>query len=108
MDKYWEELTGESWFSIQRSKKSLSIYIHTYINLLSQTVAEKYINKNNSIIAWRERKVNKHMKEPIGQNRFSIQRYNLSLLFCIPNMNFLSYTVVVIPLTKYVERKKKG
>ena len=48
--------------------------------------------------------MNKYMKEQIGQSQFSISRYNLSL-FCIPIMNFLSYTVVEIYLTKNVERK---
>ena len=50
--------------------------------------------------------MNKYKEEQIGQSRFSVPRYNLSLLFCIPNMNFLSDTVVEIPLTKNGERKK--
>ena len=60
------------------------------------------------LIAWRERKVNKYKEEQIGQSRFSIPRYNLSVSFCIPNMKFLSYTVVEISLMKNVERKKIG
>ena len=51
--------------------------------------------------------MNKYKEEQIGHNRFSIPRYNLSLFFRIPIMNFLSYTVVEISLTKIVERKKK-
>ena len=52
--------------------------------------------------------MNNYAKEQIGQSRFSIKRYNLSLLFGISNMNFLCYTVVEISLTKNVERKKNG
>ena len=48
MDKYREEQTGESWFSIPRCNKSLSFYIQN-INLLYYTVAEKSITKNYSI-----------------------------------------------------------
>ena len=50
----------------------------------------------------------KCQEEQTGQNRFSTPRYNLSLLFCILNMNFLGYTVVEISLMKNVERKKNG
>ena len=52
--------------------------------------------------------MNKYKEEQIGQSRFLIPRYNLSLYFCIPNMNFLSYTDVEMPLTKNVERTKNG
>ena len=52
--------------------------------------------------------MNKYKEEQIGQSRFSIRQYNLSLLFCIPNMNVLCPTVVEISLTKNVERKKNG
>ena len=64
--------------------------------------------KNYSLTAWRERKDNKYKEEQIGQSWLSIPRYILSLLFCILNMNFLSYTVVEISLTKNVESKKNG
>ena len=50
-------------------------------------------------------KKNKYMEEQIGEDPFSIPRYNLSLWTCIINMKFLSYTVVEISLTKNVERK---
>ena len=50
--------------------------------------------------------MSKYKEKQIGQSRFSIPRYNLLLLICIPNMNFLSSTVVEISLTKNVERKK--
>ena len=43
----------------------------------------------------------------IGECPFAIPRYKLSLWTCIPNMKFLSLTVVEIPLTKNLERKKK-
>ena len=52
--------------------------------------------------------MNKYKKQQIGHSQFSIPQYNLSLLFCIPKMNFLSYTVVEISLTKNVEGKKNG
>ena len=38
----------------------------------------------------------------------SIPQYNLSSLFCIPNMKFLPDVIVEISFTKYVVRKKKG
>ena len=50
--------------------------------------------------------MNKYKEVQIGQSRFSIPRHSLSLLFCIPNINFLSYMVVEILLTTNVERKK--
>ena len=65
------------------------------------------LRKNIVLIAWREIKDNKNKEEQTGQSRLSIPRYNLSLLFYIPIMNFLSYIVVEISLTKNVERKKK-
>ena len=55
----------------------------------------------------RERKKNKLREEQIGEGPFSIPRYNLSLWTCIPYLKLLSYTVVEISLTKYLERKKK-
>ena len=54
-----------------------------------------------------EKKVNKYSLEQIKESRFSIPKYNLSLLFCLPNMNFLSYITVEISLMKNVVRKKK-
>ena len=59
------------------------------------------------LIAWTESKGNKYKEEQTGQSRSSMPRYDLSLLFCISNMNSLSYIVVEISLTKNVERKKK-
>ena len=49
--------------------------------------------------------MNKYNEEQIGQSRYSILRYNLSLLLC---MNFLSCIVVEISLATNVERKKNG
>ena len=40
-------------------------------------------------------------------SRLSVSQYNWSLLFCIPNVNFLSYTVVEISLRNNVEKKEK-
>ena len=51
------------------------------------------------------RRDNKYKKEQTGQSRLSIPRYNLSLLFFIPN---ISYIIVEISLMENVERKKKG
>ena len=80
----------------------------TKANPLSLIVVEKSITKITELIAWRERKVNKYKEVQKGQSRFSIPRYNWSFSFYIPNMNFLSYTVMGIFLTKNVERKKNG
>ena len=43
----------------------------------------------------------------MGEGPYSIPRYNLWLWTCIPNIKFLSLTVVEISLTKNLERKKK-
>ena len=53
-----------------------------------------------------EKEKRTNIEEQIGEGPFSIPRYNLSLGTCIPNLKFLSYTVVEISLTKNVERKK--
>ena len=52
-------------------------------------------------------KKEKEKEEQIGECLFAISQYNLSLRTCIPNMKFLSLTVVDISLTKNLERKKK-
>ena len=66
------------------------------------------MTKKYSIDCMERKKSEKYKDEHIGQSRFSIPRKHLALLFCVPNMNFLSYTVVEISLTKTVERKKNG
>ena len=43
----------------------------------------------------------------MGEGPFSIPQYNMSLWICIPNLKFLSLTIVEISLTKNLERKKK-
>ena len=48
----------------------------------------------------RKKKRDKHKEEQIGECPFAIPRYNLLLWTCIPNMKFLSKTVVEISLTK--------
>ena len=73
-----------------------------------EQLLKNLLQKITVLIAWRERKDNKYTEEQTRQSHLSIPRYNLSLLFCIPNMNFLSYIVVEISLTKNVERKKNG
>ena len=52
--------------------------------------------------------MNIYREEQTMEGPFSIPRYNLSLSTCIQNMNSLCYTVVEIPLTKNMERKKKA
>ena len=54
-----------------------------------------------------EKEKNKHKEEQIGESPFSIPRYILSLRICIPDLKFLSLTVVEISLTKDLERNKK-
>ena len=82
----------------QLTYKILSFYFEQLLRYL--------LRKITVLIAWRERKDNKYKEEQTGQSRLSIPRYNLSLIFCISNMNFLSYILVEISLTKNVERKK--
>ena len=81
------------------SIESLTFYLEKLLKNL--------LRKITVLIAWRDRKDNKYEEEQTGQSRLSISQYNLLLLFCIPNMNFLSYTVVEISLTKDVDRKTK-
>ena len=52
-------------------------------------------------------KKEKGREEQIGACLFAISQYNLSLRTSIPNLKFLSLTVVEISLTKNLERKKK-
>ena len=78
----------------------------TFIFYIKQLL-RNLLRKITVLVAWRERKENKYKEEKIGQNQFSILRYNLLLLFCIPNMNFPPYTIVQISLTKTVEKKQK-
>ena len=82
----------------QFTVKILTFYLEQLLRNLLRKIAV--------LIAWRERKDSKYKEEQTGQSRLSIPRHNLSLLFSILNMNFLSYTVVEISLTKNVERKK--
>ena len=83
-----------------------NVNLHTNLEQLLRNL----LRKIRLLIAWRETNDNKYMykEEQTGQRWLSIPRYNLSLLFCIPNMNFLFYTVVEISLTKKVERQKNG
>ena len=53
------------------------------------------------------KKKNKHREQQIEEGPFSIPRYNLWFRTCIPNIKFLSLTVVEISLTKNLEIKKK-
>ena len=83
----------------QFTYKTLTFYLKQLLRNLLQ--------KFRVLTAWRERKVNKYKEEQIEQSRFSIPPYNLSLLFCIPNMNILCYTVVEISLAKKCREKEK-
>ena len=49
----------------------------------------------------------KGREEQIGECPFAIPQYNLLLQTSIPNLKFLSYTVVEISLMKNLMRKKK-
>ena len=101
-DIYKENINRRMPFSISRCNKPLSIDIQN-INHLSRINAEKSVAKNYSRKKEkRERKDNTYKTEQTGQRRLAIPRYNLSLLFCI--LNFLSYILVKISLTKYLER----
>ena len=93
-----------------QSHNAISLCQFTYKILISylNELLRNLLQKITVLIAWRERKDNKYKKEQTGQSRLSIPRYNLSLLFCLPNMDILSYIVAEISLTKNVERKKKG
>ena len=80
-----EEQIGEGRFSIPLYNLSLSTCIQNTNSLcFMYTVVEISLTKNM------ERKKNKYREEQIGESRFSIPRYNLSLSTCIPNMKFLS------------------
>ena len=74
----------------QLTYKILTFYLEKLLRNLLQTITV--------LIAWRERKNNKCKSEQTEQSQLSIPGYNLSLLFCIPNMNFLSYIVVEMSL----------
>ena len=52
-------------------------------------------------------KKEKGREEQIGECLYAISQYNLSLQTSIPNLKFLSETVVEISLTKNLDRKKK-
>ena len=95
-----EECIEEKWFSIRQCNESISIYIRN-INLLLWTVAKKSITKNYSTgCIKRKRSEQIQIRWKMKENWFSIPQYNLSLLFCKPNINFLSYIVLEISLTK--------
>ena len=49
-------------------------------------------------------KIEKGREEQIGECPFAIPQYNLSLQTSIPNLKFVSLTVVEISLTKNLER----
>ena len=66
--------------------KTLTFYLKQLLRYL--------FRKITVLIAWIERKVIKYKEELGRQSWFSIPRYNWSLLFCIPNINSLCYTVV--------------
>ena len=65
------------------------------MNFLSYTVVEISLTKNVE-----RKKIDKYKEEKIGESRFSIPRYILSLSTCVPNMNSLSLMVLEISLTK--------
>ena len=64
----------------QFTYKILTFYLEQLLRNLLQKITV--------VIAWKERKDNKYKVEQTGQSRLFSHKYNLSLLFCIPNMNF--------------------
>ena len=115
-EKYEEK---EKWMNIRKNKQenagsqshdATSHYQFTYkiLTVYLEKLLRNLLLKIAVVTAWRERKDNKYNKEQTGRSQLSIPQYNLSLLFCIPNMTFLSYTVVEISLMKNVEKKKNG
>ena len=82
-------------------------FIYKILTYYLELFPRNLLRKITVLTAWRERKVHTYKEEQVGQPWFSIRRYNLSSLFCIPNMNFLFYTVVEKSLKKNVERKNK-
>ena len=94
-EQYKEDQTGEWLFSIPLDNKSLSACI-SYMNLLFvQLLRNFFYGKITILNAWRKRKKNKYKELNIREG-FSIPQYNLSLLTCISNMQFPSYTIAVI------------
>ena len=93
--------------SLSHDATSHCQFIYKILIFQLEQLLRNLLRKIAVLIVWRERKDNKHKKEQTGQNRVSIQQYNLSLLFSIPNMKILSY-LVVVSLMKNVERKKNG
>ena len=83
-------------------------FTYKILTFYLEQLLRNLLRKITVLIALRERQYSKYKEEQTGQSQLSIPRYNLLLLFCIPNMNFLSYVVAEISLTKNVERKKKG
>ena len=107
MNKYLEEQAGKGPFSIPRYNLSLSPCMPNMKFLTGYGCLRNLLRKITVLNAWRGRKVNKYRKEQRGEGWFSIPQYNLLLLTCIPNINFLSYTVAEISLTKINGEKEK-
>ena len=61
------------------------------------------LRKNYTMDCTEKRKDNRYEEEQRGQSPLAIPEYNLSL-FCIPNINSLSYIVVEMSFTKIVEK----
>ena len=55
-----------------------------------------------------DRKKNEEIQGRTNSTDFSIPRYNFSLSFCTPHVNFLSFMDVQMSLTKNVERKERN
>ena len=84
---------------IQRCATSHRQFTYKLKTFYLKQLLRNLLRKITVLIAWRERRENKYNEEQIGQSRFSIQRNNFSLLYCIQNMNILCYTVVETSLT---------
>ena len=70
------------------------------------TKFEVYLNGCGDIFDKKSGKKEKGREEQIGKRPSAISQYNL-LRTSIPNLKFLSQTVVEISFTKNLERKKK-
>ena len=77
---------------------SHSQFTYKILTFCLEQLLRNLLRKITVLIAWRERKDHKYKEEQTGQSWLSFSPYNMSLLFCIPNMNFLSY----IPYLSYL------
>ena len=95
-----------------REKTNRRMFIfHPILQLVVVNLYTKFevsiLNGCGDIFDEKSGKKEKGRVEQIGRCPFAIPQYILSVRTCIPNLKFLSQTVVEISLTKNLERKKK-